>query len=90
MRRKDASLGDTGARRTTERLVAPMPGKLRSVNVEVGDSVRAGQVVMVLEAMKMEHAISAPREGVVERLCYAEGEQVMEGVELLVFERAGR
>ena len=51
---------------------------------------RAGQVVMVLEAMKMEHAISAPREGVVERLCYAEGEQVMEGAELLVFERAGR
>ena len=88
--RKDPSLGNAGARRTTETLLAPMPGKLRSVNVEVGDSVRAGQVVMVLEAMKMEHAISAPREGVVERLCYGEGEQVREGAELLVFERAGR
>ena len=73
-------------RSTAQRLVAPMPGKLHSVHVGVGDLVRAGQVLMVLEAMKMEHAISAPREGVVERVCYAEDAQVAEGAELLVFE----
>ena len=88
--RKDPSLAGPGAKRAPGRLVAPMPGKVIAVHVGTGDIVRTGQILMVLEAMKMEHAISATRDGVVERLCFSEGEQVVEGAELLVFSEGGR
>jgi 3-methylcrotonyl-CoA carboxylase alpha subunit len=65
------------------RLTAPMPGKLVSFLVKVGDRVDAGQALAVMEAMKMEHAIAAPAEGVVQELLYAAGDQVAEGSELL-------
>ena len=45
---------------------------------------------MVLEAMKMEHAVSATRNGVIERVCYADGDQVAEGDELLVIDGEGK
>ncbi|EGI76446.1 acetyl/propionyl/methylcrotonyl-CoA carboxylase subunit alpha [Hylemonella gracilis] len=65
------------------RLVAPMPGKVLSFAVRAGDLVRQGQVLAVMEAMKMEHAITAPADGTVEALLYAQGDQVAEGAELL-------
>jgi 3-methylcrotonyl-CoA carboxylase alpha subunit len=65
------------------RLTAPMPGKVISVLVKVGDAVKSGQAVAVMEAMKMEHTLNAPRDGVVEELLYAAGDQVAEGAELL-------
>ncbi|HQS30820.1 MAG: 3-methylcrotonyl-CoA carboxylase [Polaromonas sp. 24-62-144] len=65
------------------RLTAPMPGKLVSFLVRVGDRVDAGQALAVMEAMKMEHTIAAPAEGVVQELLYAAGDQVAEGSELL-------
>ena len=64
-------------------LGAPMPGKLLSYAVTVGDSVTAGQALAVLEAMKMEHTVSAPHPGVVTELCFAPGDQVPEGAMLL-------
>jgi 3-methylcrotonyl-CoA carboxylase alpha subunit len=64
-------------------LTAPMPGKVVQAMVAVGDSVVRGQMVMILEAMKMEHAISAPADGTVADVFYAAGDQVDEGVELL-------
>jgi 3-methylcrotonyl-CoA carboxylase alpha subunit len=64
-------------------LNAPMPGKVVSFNVKIGDAVTKGQIVAVMEAMKMEHAIIAPADGVVAELLYAVGEQVAEGVALL-------
>ncbi|EYC50176.1 3-methylcrotonyl-CoA carboxylase [Hylemonella gracilis str. Niagara R] len=67
----------------TGRLVAPMPGKVLSFAVRPGETVRKGQVLAVMEAMKMEHAITAPTDGTVEALLYAPGDQVAEGVELL-------
>ncbi|QIL42901.1 acetyl/propionyl/methylcrotonyl-CoA carboxylase subunit alpha [Acidovorax sp. HDW3] len=67
-------------------LNAPMPGKLLSFAVEVGQHVRPGQVLAVMEAMKMEHSICAPQEGVVAELLYAPGEQVTEGAPLLRLE----
>ena len=64
-------------------LTAPMPGKVLSLLVTAGQAVKRGQALAVLEAMKMEHTISAPRDGVVAQLLYAPGDQVLEGAELL-------
>ena len=65
------------------RLTAPMPGKILSFSVKAGDKVSKGQPLAVMEAMKMEHTIAAPADGVVEELMYAPGDQVTEGAELL-------
>jgi 3-methylcrotonyl-CoA carboxylase alpha subunit len=65
------------------RLSAPMPGKVVSFAVQAGDTVSKGQVLAVMEAMKMEHTIAAPADGVVAELLYAPGDQVAEGAELL-------
>jgi 3-methylcrotonyl-CoA carboxylase alpha subunit len=65
------------------RLTAPMPGKVVALLAKAGDAVKAGQAVAVMEAMKMEHTIAAPRDGVVAELLYAVGDQVAEGAELL-------
>jgi 3-methylcrotonyl-CoA carboxylase alpha subunit len=65
------------------RLTAPMPGKVVSFAVKAGDKVKAGQPLAVMEAMKMEHTISAPQDGTVLELMYAPGDQVVEGAELL-------
>ncbi len=65
------------------RLTAPMPGKVVSFAVKAGDKVSKGQALAVMEAMKMEHTIAAPVDGVVAELLYAPGDQVTEGAELL-------
>jgi 3-methylcrotonyl-CoA carboxylase alpha subunit len=65
------------------RLTAPMPGKVVSFAVKAGDVVTKGQPLAVMEAMKMEHTIAAPADGVVQELLYAPGDQVTEGAELL-------
>ncbi|WP_340588865.1 acetyl/propionyl/methylcrotonyl-CoA carboxylase subunit alpha [Erythrobacter alti] len=57
-------------------ILAPMPGKVIAVDVAEGDSVTAGQRLMVLEAMKMEHALTAPFDGTVTELTASEGAQV--------------
>jgi 3-methylcrotonyl-CoA carboxylase alpha subunit len=67
----------------TGRLSAPMPGKVVSFAVKAGDKVSKGQPLAVMEAMKMEHTIAAPADGVVQELLYAPGDQVAEGAELL-------
>jgi 3-methylcrotonyl-CoA carboxylase alpha subunit len=71
------------AQADTGRLTAPMPGKLLSFMVKAGDVVRRGQPLAVMDAMKMEHTISAPADGTVQELLYAPGDQVAEGAELL-------
>jgi len=65
-------------------LVAPMPGAVLRVLVAAGDSVSAGDALIVLEAMKMEHGIDAPSDGVVAELFVAAGDQVETGQVLLV------
>jgi 3-methylcrotonyl-CoA carboxylase alpha subunit len=70
------------------KLSAPMPGKVVAVHVEDGEKVKAGQSLMVLEAMKMEHVIAAPADGVVATVRFAAGDQVMEGDELLAMAEA--
>jgi 3-methylcrotonyl-CoA carboxylase alpha subunit len=68
---------------TTGRLTAPMPGRVTQLMVEPGSHVRRGEALMVIEAMKMEHTITAPADGVVEAVRFAVGELVEEGAELI-------
>lgn len=56
--------------------VAPMPGKVIELRVAEGDAVAAGQVILIMEAMKMEHAVTAPQDGTVSQVSVAEGQQV--------------
>ena len=65
------------------RLSAPMPGKMVAFLVKPGDAVKAGQPLAVMEAMKMEHTIAAPCDGIVAELLHGVGDQVAEGAELL-------
>ena len=65
------------------RLTAPMPGRVVSFAVKAGDKVSKGQSLAVMDAMKMEHTIASPADGVVAELLYAAGDQVLEGAELL-------
>jgi propionyl-CoA carboxylase alpha chain len=67
-------------------LVAPMPGKVIELRVAVGDRVTAGQTLILLEAMKMEHPMRAPQDGTVVELRVAVGEQVENEALLLLIE----
>lgn len=64
-------------------LTAPMPGKILDVMVTVGQSIKAGDPLMVMEAMKMEHKIVSGHDGIVEAIYYNTGDQVIQGAELL-------
>ena len=68
---------------TAGRLTAPMPGRVTQLMVEPGTSVRRGQPLIVIEAMKMEHTVTAPADGVVEAVRFAPGDLVEEGAELI-------
>ena len=69
-------------------ILSPMPGKIVSVDVEAGQTVTKGQTLLTLEAMKMEHALAAPFDGVVAELSAIAGGQVSEGVVLARLEPA--
>jgi len=70
------SSGDDG-------LTAPMPGTILEVHVKVGQRVREGQTLLVMEAMKMEHRIQAPKAGEVVALNFSEGDRVDMGTTLV-------
>jgi len=67
------------------RLTALMPGRVVKVMAGEGDSVKKGQALLILEAMKMEHTIVSPRDGVIERAAFAEGELVPADAVLFAF-----
>ena len=69
-------------------LTAPMPGKVVALLAQPGQAVEKGTPLLILEAMKMEHTITAPAAGVVKAFCYAAGEQVADGAALVEFENA--
>ena len=71
---------------TGGKVTAPMPGNIVAVSVAVGDRIKAGQTLVVLEAMKMEHNITAPGNGKVSALNVAVGERVEEGAEMVVLD----
>jgi 3-methylcrotonyl-CoA carboxylase alpha subunit len=68
---------------TAGRLTAPMPGRVTQLLVEPGDGVGRGQPLIIIEAMKMEHTVTAPADGVVEAVRFAVGDLVEEGAELI-------
>ncbi len=70
------------------RLTAPMPGKVVAVLAEKGKQVKKGEALVIMEAMKMEHTIAAPHDGVVDDVLYAVGDQVPDGAPLLAFRAA--
>jgi 3-methylcrotonyl-CoA carboxylase alpha subunit len=84
----DPLAAHTGEDPTAGRLTAPMPGHITQLTVEPGMNVRRGQPLLVLEAMKMEHTVSAPADGVIEAVRFAVGDQVEEGAELIAFAAA--
>ena len=67
-------------------LRSPMPGKVLEVMVAAGDKVTRGAPLIILEAMKMEHTIVAPADGTVTRVCFAQGDLIDDGVDLVEFE----
>lgn len=69
-------------------LTAPMPGKIIAVMAETGQSVTAGDKLVVMEAMKMEHTISAPFSGTITEVFFGVGDQVDDGAELIAITEA--
>ncbi len=67
-------------------LTAPMPGKVVALLAQPGQKVEKGAPLLILEAMKMEHTITAPAAGTVKAFCYAAGEQVADSAALVEFE----
>jgi len=63
---------------------SPLPGVIISINVNVGDTVKTGQKLLVLEAMKMENNIDADRDGKVIEVKVAKGDSILEGAELII------
>ncbi len=80
----ESSSADLGRAAGNGAITAPMHGKVLSVSVAKGDKVAKGQRLMVLEAMKMEHALDAAADGVVAELSVAAGDQVTEGAQLVL------
>jgi 3-methylcrotonyl-CoA carboxylase alpha subunit len=82
---RDPWAAATADERDASGLAAPMPGKVLAVHVAPDATVKRGQLLMVIEAMKMEHAIAAPADGVVEAVNFAVGDLVEEGALLVAF-----
>lgn len=66
-----------------ESINAPMPGTILSVNVSKGETVKAGKVLLILEAMKMENEIISPKDGIIESVNVSKGENVESGSPLV-------
>jgi biotin carboxyl carrier protein len=77
--------GDTEAE-VQKTITAPMPGLVVKIEVEEGQAVRAGQGVIVVEAMKMENELKAPADGVVSKILVQERQTVDKGVTLIILE----
>ena len=68
-----------GEEETADAVFSPMPGLVKIIHVKIGDEVKKGQPLVVLEAMKMEHSLSAPRDGEIENINAEQGAQIDDG-----------
>ncbi len=83
---KDETVTSAANVNTANAVKAPLPGVITDIKVNVGDEVKAGDVVVVLEAMKMANNLEAERDGKVTAICVKTGESVMEDTPLVVIE----
>lgn len=65
---------------------SPLPGVILDIKVNVGDAVKKGQVIIILEAMKMENNINADKDGKIAAINVSKGESVLEGTDLVIIE----
>ena len=65
---------------------SPLPGVILDIKVNVGDAVKKGQTIIILEAMKMENSINADKDGKVAAINVSKGESVLEGTDLVIIE----
>lgn len=75
-----------GSEAGPQKIIAPMPGKIIRIAVAVGDEVKAGQGVIVMEAMKMQNEMKSPKDGKVKKVLVAEGATVNPGDTLAIIE----
>jgi biotin carboxyl carrier protein len=68
---------------TPDSMLSPMPGKILKVFKKAGDNVLKAEPILIMEAMKMEHTIRAPKDGVIEKIYFSENDQVSAKVELV-------
>ncbi|MGE3973057.1 MAG: acetyl-CoA carboxylase biotin carboxyl carrier protein subunit [Bdellovibrionales bacterium] len=81
------SLKGAGALSGEAQITSGMPGKIVKVNVRAGDKVSAGQTLVVMEAMKMENDLKAPRDVTVKEVLIKEGQSIESGTTLVTFEQ---
>ena len=79
---RSSSPKKTGGEEGAVKVTAPMPGKVLAVKKQVGDAVKSGDTILVLEAMKMENDIVAPKDGVIASLNVSSGDSVESGAVL--------
>lgn len=65
---------------------SPLPGVILDIKVNVGDAVKKGQVILILEAMKMENNINADKDGKISAISVNKGDSVLEGTDLVIIE----
>lgn len=82
----DAPTARTNAAGASSEIKSPLPGTVLDVMVKEGDTVKVGQHLLLLEAMKMENNIDSDKEGVVKSIKVRKGDAVMEGDVLIVME----
>ena len=82
----ESSEASSAAVNTNNAVKAPLPGVITSIEVAVGDEVKAGDTLLVLEAMKMANNIEAEKDGKVTAICVKPGQSVMEDDALVVIE----
>jgi biotin carboxyl carrier protein len=83
--KEDSSTPTTNVN-TANAVKAPLPGVITSIEVEVGQAVKTGDTIIVLEAMKMANNIEAEKDGIVTAICVKQGENVLEDAPLVVIE----
>ena len=85
-RRVKFELKKSSAGNEADQIISPMPGKITKVFVTEGQEVKEGETLAVMEAMKMEHSLKSPKNGVVKKILFGEGTLVEGQVELVVVE----
>lgn len=65
---------------------SPLPGLILDIKVKEGDAVKKGQLILILEAMKMENNINADKDGIVSAIKVSKGDSVLEGTDLIIIE----